>query len=363
MRVLFVINGGYLPESVGGSEWSLHHFAIGLQQRGHEVAVLATQNNAGWTGLRNRVVSRVLRRAFPVDHHMGYPCFRGQDIALGLLESFARFNPDVLFAAGTGSGSVALCQQALQMGIKVIYSVKDVWFPGHGNLSSLEGALFVTNSLFTAKRLYDTFGLSSTVVRPPIDSQRCKVPVPGDKVVLVNPYESKGGPLALAMAQARKDIPFAFYESWSVDLTAIKKQAMASGNIDWHRSVLDPRKIYRNARILLVPSQAEEAWGMVASEAQCSGIPVIGSEIGGLSEAIGPGGIRLAHNAPLSEWLGALDRIWHDQREWQRLSNAALTHAQRHEIQVATQIDLLDNLLESGFRERGRAFVGSTGAA
>jgi glycosyltransferase involved in cell wall biosynthesis len=355
LRILFAINGGYLPQSVGGSEWSLHHFATGLQQRGHAVAVLATLKDAGWTGLRNKVAGRVLRQAFPVDHHMGYPCFRGTDIEHGLQEAASRFKPDVLFAAGTGSGSVALCRQAIRMGIEVIYSVKDVWFPGHGDLRTLEGARFVTNSRFTAKRLYDTFGLPSTIVRPPIDPQRCRVPVAGTRVVLVNPYESKGGPLALAMAQARKDIPFAFYESWSVDLTSIKKQALASGNIEWHRSVLDPRKIYRNARVLLVPSQAEEAWGMVASEAQCSGIPVIGSEIGGLSEAIGPGGIRLPPDAPLSVWNDALDLLWRDQREWQRLSDAALAHAARHEIQVATQIDLLDELLESGHQRRQAA--------
>jgi glycosyltransferase involved in cell wall biosynthesis len=285
---------------------------------------------------------------------MGYPCFRGDNIEQGFSEAISRFNPDVVFAAGTGSGSVSLCQQAMQSGIKVIYSVKDVWFAGHGDLRVLNDALFVTNSRFTAKRLHDTFGLSSTIIRPPIDPQRCRVRSAGAKVVLVNPYESKGGPLALAMAKARKDIPFAFYESWSVDLTSIKRQAQAAGNIEWHRSVLDPRKIYRNARVLLVPSRAEEAWGMVASEAHCSGIPVIGSEIGGLSEAIGPGGIRLSPDAPLCEWLGALDLLWRDEQEWQRLSGAALAYASRYEIQIETQIALLDKLLESGFQQAVR---------
>lgn len=347
MKILFVINGGFLPQSVGGSEWSLHHFAQGLQRQGHVVAVLATVKVAGWTGLRNRLASRILGQSFPVDLHMGYPCFRGLDIEQGLQEAISRFKPDVLFAAGTGSGSVELCRQAMRMGIKVIYSVKDVWFSGHGDLRTIKDAHFITNSRFTAQRLHEEFGLSSVIVRPPIDPRRCKVPAPGAKVVMINPHEWKGGLIALAMAQARPDIPFAFYESWSIDLTNVKRQARALGNIEWHKSVLDSRKIYRDARVLLVPSQMEETWGMVASEAQCSGIPVIGSDIGGLSEAIGPGGIRLPPDAPISAWLDALDLMWRDRPEWQRLSEAALAHAARPEVQLATSIDLLGDLLAS----------------
>jgi glycosyltransferase involved in cell wall biosynthesis len=167
---------------------------------------------------------------------------------------------------------------------------------------------------------------------------------------MINPHEWKGGLIALAMAQARPNIPFAFYESWSIDLTSIKRQAKALGNIAWHKSVLDQRKIYCQARVLLVPSQMEEAWGMVASEAQCSGIPIIGSETGGLSEAIGSGGIRLPPNAPITAWLDALDLVWGDRREWQRLSEEALAHSRRPEIQIVTLIDLIENLLASGFR-------------
>jgi glycosyltransferase involved in cell wall biosynthesis len=349
MKILFAINGSYLPQSVGGSEWSLHYFAQGLQRRGHTVAVLATLKDQGWTGFRNQIARSFLRQPFPVDYQMGYACFRGQNIEIGLQEAISRFQPDVLFAAGTGSGSLALCREATRVGIKVIYSVKDVWFPGHGDLRTLEGARFVTNSQFTAKRLFDTFGLPSTIVRPPIDIRRCRVPTPGTKVVMVNPHEWKGGLIALAMARERPDIPFAFYESWTIDLTDIKRQAMALRNVTWHKSVLDPRRIYRQARVLLVPSQMEEAWGMVASEAQCSGIPVIGSETGGLIEAIGAGGICVLPNAPLTAWLDAMDSVWRDEEEWKRLSKAALNHAQRPEIRLETSIDHLDNLLTAGF--------------
>ena len=54
-----------------------------------------------------------------------------------------------------------------------------------------------------------------------------------------------------------------------------------------------------STKILLAPSKWEEAWGRVASEAHCSGIPVVGSRRGGLPEAIGEGGIVLDYDAPL----------------------------------------------------------------
>ena len=54
---------------------------------------------------------------------------------------------------------------------------------------------------------------------------------------------------------------------------------------------MDMRSVYRDTKVLLVPSQWLETWGRVATEAQFSGIPVLASRSGALPEAVGPGGI------------------------------------------------------------------------
>ena len=76
-----------------------------------------------------------------------------------------------------------------------------------------------------------------------------------------------------------------------------------AANITWHRRVLDMRPIYKQTRLLLVPSQWKEAWGRVVVEAQFSGIPEIASDVGGLAQNVSDAGRLLAADAPAARRL------------------------------------------------------------
>lgn len=52
-----------------------------------------------------------------------------------------------------------------------------------------------------------------------------------------------------------------------------------------HKAVADMEPVYDEMSVLVVPSLWQEAWGLVATEAQIRGIPVIAADIGGLPEA------------------------------------------------------------------------------
>jgi glycosyltransferase involved in cell wall biosynthesis len=107
------------------------------------------------------------------------------------------------------------------------------------------------------------------------------------------------------------------------------------------------REIFQHCHILLVPSQwSRETWGRVASEAHFSGIPVIGSNIGGLPEAIGPGGIVLEPNEPAGVWASALRQLWCDEGFYLAKSRAALTYSERAQLNIGRQIELLMTGLE-----------------
>jgi glycosyltransferase involved in cell wall biosynthesis len=103
---------------------------------------------------------------------------------------------------------------------------------------------------------------------------------------------------------------------------------------------------------LLVPSQWEdETWGRVVTEAQFSGIPVVTSDRGGLPESVGPGGIVLPYDAPATAWAEVLTALWSDEARYAPLSQAALDHAARAEIdlehQVSQLMDTLNRIVES----------------
>ena len=82
--------------------------------------------------------------------------------------------------------------------------------------------------------------------------------------------------------------------------------------------------IYRHTRILLAPSQWIEAWGRVVTEAQFCGIPAVTSDSGGLPEAVGDGGIVIPRDAPINDWITAIQGLYENPQRWADLSARAL---------------------------------------
>jgi glycosyltransferase involved in cell wall biosynthesis len=107
------------------------------------------------------------------------------------------------------------------------------------------------------------------------------------------------------------------------------------------------RRIYARTRILLAPSLWEEGWGRVISEAQISGIPVLASNRGGLPESVGPGGLLVAHDAPLDRWRNALSAMWDDVDVYGQLSAAAAKHSRRPAIQPDRLLDRFAAILQA----------------
>ena len=102
---------------------------------------------------------------------------------------------------------------------------------------------------------------------------------------------------------------------------------------------------YGRARLLLIPSQWQEAWGRVASEAQINGIPVVGSDIGGLPEAIGPGGILVPPKAPVESWTAAVRTLWFDDQRYAELSAAAQRYSEREELDPDWAAERIEQVL------------------
>ena len=140
---------------------------------------------------------------------------------------------------------------------------------------ALVGCSFVANSRFTASVYRHRFGIEATVIPPTLDPVRYMTSTTREFVTFVNPVPEKGLKKALLIAERCPDIPFLFQESWLLSPTALANLETALKpltNVRFARRSADMKSVYARTRIVLAPSHWNEAWGRVASEAQCSGI-------------------------------------------------------------------------------------------
>lgn len=351
MRILMVTDHTYPPQSVGGSESSTHELAISLGTAGHEVAVMANIESGGWVFNLNRVKSKLLRRAFPSDTVMGYRVYRGwlheASFPAGVREVQSSFQADVVMCQAGRPLKWAMA--AASAGLTVFVYIRDVEFHDLGGDPRLvRGVRYLANSAFTAARFAAAFGIASTVVYPLVIRERYLVQSSNEVVLFVNPHPAKGVAIALALARLRPDIRFMFQLSWKLsaaNLEDLRRELSALSNVELRPPCLDMREAYRRTRVLLAPSQWEEAWGRVVSEAQVSGIPALVSNRGGLPEALGGGGIMLAHDAGIDEWVGALALLWDQPDRWQEYSAKAGASAARPQLQPQQLIRQIEEQL------------------
>jgi glycosyltransferase involved in cell wall biosynthesis len=89
----------------------------------------------------------------------------------------------------------------------------------------------------------------------------------------------------------------------------------------------------RGAAVLLAPSRSDDSCPMSVVEALADGVPVLGSDRGGLPELVGPDGVVAVDDA--GAWAAALRAFWVDPARRAAAGNAALDRARaRHAPQV-----------------------------
>ena len=347
MRILFITAHLYLPQMFGGLQQSTNTLATALIRRGHHASVLCALSPDGLLGRMCRLKIKLSQNKIARDMLNGYPVYRSW-LPWETVASVAKVEkPDVIVVLARIPVKMALA--ARQTGIPIMMMLQDVEFKEHGgDFKELGNIYCAANSAFTARKYYDMFGVNPHVIHPLIFPEKYKTETTREFVTYINPHHLKGLNIALEIAKACPDIPFLFQESWPLSpdlLTKLNAQIADLPNVTFQHAIPDMRQVYKRTKILLIPSEWEEAYGRVASEAQISGIPVIASNIGGLPEAVGQGGVLLDPKGDVAPWIDAVKFFWSDDAFYQDIVRSAFLHSARPDLDISNQIDAWEKLL------------------
>lgn len=349
MNILLASAHPYLPQISGGAQSSTHELAVEFGRRGHNVSVLAGLTGDGWLGLKSRFMLKIPGTRYVVDRQLGYPVYRTWFSANVAAEVAERTKADVVVMQ---SGfPVQLAKALAGSTARIFIYLRNVELEDlGGDLRELSGVGYVANSNFTAGRFKQLFGIDAAMVHPLVRRENYATETTRENVTFINPHPLKGLETALAVARQLPEIPFSFIETWTLDAeqkAKLDRDIAALGNVTLRPSTKDMKSVYGKARIVLAPSRWEEAFGRIAAEAHFSGIPVVGSNCGGLPEAIGPGGTLIDTGAPIETWVEAVRSLWHDKAVYAEKSALALDYSKRPEMDRERQLDRLLTLFSA----------------
>ena len=328
LKLLSVTTYVYLPKGSGGSALSTHDMCLSLLQRGVRPTVLARAE---------REVARALRRSGitgAVDTTLGYDVVRALDPVDHIDAVVERIAPTV--AVVQSGRQIACVKRLVANGVSTVVYVRDVEF------DRLEAPFFrhplvryIANSAFTAGAFRQAFGIECEVIPPVVRRAAYLTEPERTHIVFVNPKPQKGVDIVLALARRLPHRRFLIVECWPLGaLERLKLRISRAGlrNVTWRAASIDMREVYRHARMVLVPSRWNEAWCRVVTEAHISEIPVIATDIGGLPESVGSGGILIPSDADIGQWANAVESLWTDAEMYELYVAAARASSERLEI-------------------------------
>lgn len=340
MRILLATAHPHLPQIVGGAQSSMHQIAGSLTERGHSVAILCGLTGAGIFGFKRRVLLKLHRQKMVQDEVLGYRVYRAWDAIAAVKEAAADFDADVVVPQ---SGKpVGLSKAAQAGGVPSVIYFRNVDLEDFGGNPKDSADSYIANSCFTAARVREEYEIDAIVIPPMVARQNYQTATSQKYITFVNPHPHKGRNIAFDIAKNCPDLQFLFVKAWTLSFQQEKELrdfVTANPNVTVWEPVDDMRAVYSITKVILAPSQWEEAWGRIATEAHYSGIPVIASEVGGLPEAVGPGGTIMPVNSSVEDWVAALRSLAFDQNAYTMVSNAALKYSSRPEMNLENQLD------------------------
>ena len=256
MKIL-VISDLWLPFP-GGAERYIRNMVLELVKRGHEVEVLTS-----YEPVQAESKFKCAFQSIPVYAHHG----KGWEIIWAKVQSF---RPQVVFTHHFFAGEFPEIFSSL--GIPTVEII-------HSRPRTPAASLAVFNSNYTASTPGQLRKPRDMVILPMADPET-KAETHGDYIGHIKPIGGKGIMMTYALAKRFPKRKFMILRGeWQGAETIIS----GCSNIEYMEPVKDIRDFYKHCRLLLMPSEREEA-GTVPFEATINGIPCISSNVMGLPE-------------------------------------------------------------------------------
>jgi len=319
MNILLFSDHTFLPHRAGGRESSINDMANFLLSKGHFVIVLVKK---------------------PKDHEFSsdkinfkYELIENQDPFERVIPVYLTRKIDLIITTVDGKNYQKIFSN-FPYGTCIF--LRDDQNLSDLNVESLQYYSIVSNSQFLAKKATGHFSDYDIKVEdfPPLidlDSYKIEKKI-NNKITLINPVKKKGIDLLLKIHKKRPDLPLLICEGWP--LSEIEWENLKSKfdlkTVQFMRRQIDMKNIYQLTKILLVPSQWEEAWGRVVTEAQSNGIPCIVSNVGGLGENCGDGGYVIDELDEEDIWIEKIDLLLNDEKKYKEKSILAYSNNEKY---------------------------------
>jgi len=298
----------YPPKHNCGAEYMIHWMLKDLQNKGHQIKVLLHQAN-----------HYKIKNNYVFD---GIDVFPPQE---NVIDSLMRWSHAVFTHLDYTKWTIA--SAALYK--KPVFHLIHNSHPYPEIINARHNQHIVYNSLWLKNLL--NYQWPNFIMTPPVDYRIYDLqiePAKNEYITLINTNENKGGKIFEKIAQAMPNKRFLGV------LGSYDEQVRGSlPNLKYVPNTSEINQYYRQTRILLMPSEYE-SWGRTATEAMCSGIPVISSEAEGLKENCGSAGIYIKDRNDIKSWVNAINRL-DEKKAYEEASRKAKNRSRDHDPRKA----------------------------
>jgi glycosyltransferase involved in cell wall biosynthesis len=390
LKILFATSTPYLP-SVGGAWKAIRAAAEQLAARGHDVHVLAlARTHLDRSATIEELIVLLERSQIPFERDHTSCRFRLGGVTIAAADGVFALHalmtracreqaPDAIVVSSEDLRQILLSLAVEHAAERTVYyALTTTMLPFGPHASSpnrfgkaliAQSGAVIAASRYLAAYIAEHGGRAGVeVVYPSCLASSGAVPQLGgfDRgvVAIINPSAFKGIAIFAGLARAFPEVAFGAVPTWATS-AADRATLEALPNVELIAANEDVDEVYRQIRVLLVPSLWSEVFGQVITEALERGIPVLASDSGGIPEALlgtsAPIAVRpivhyaidpatatpMATSIPeqdLAAWQAALTPLISDRAVYERVAAAGRAAARRF-IAEEVHIEQLERVL------------------